>query len=452
MQSGHRKTGVVQTIPEAGLAVALKALQASRREGSILGALRVFHGELGDVFRLPLPVFRAVMLVGPEANRFVLVTGRDRLLWRPPGDPVQRLLRRGVLVTDGDEHTALRRLLGPPLHKARIPGYAPQVVRWTDQVTSCWDARGPLDMLNEMRRVALLILTGTLFDIDLTPDLDRLWPAILRVLRYISPGAWMVWRGTPQPGITAARNTLDGWLHGIILERRVTHDRHAPAEDLLTALVRSGLPDARIRDQLLTMLIAGHDTSTALLAWALYLLGRHPEAQAQARAEVDAVVGADPPDAAHLDGLRYLGRVIDETLRLYPPIHLGQRVAAVDLTFGDYSIPAGTRVLYSIFLTHRHPAFWPDPDAFDPDRFLPERRREQVPYAYLPFGGGPRNCLGMAFAQAEAKLVLARLLQGWTFAPEPRRVSLHMGATLEPRMGHGAGVLMRVRPRAGSLV
>jgi cytochrome P450 len=214
---------------------------------------------------------------------------------------------------------------------------------------------------------------------------------------------------------------------------------------MLSALIEAGLDDGLIRDQVLTMLIAGHDTSTALLTWAWWLMGDHPAVLARARREVDEVLGAEPPTAATLPALPYLERVINETLRLYPPIHLGNRVAATDLEFGGYRIPAGRRVLYSIYLTHRDPACWPDPERFDPERFHPEQKQQRPAYTFLPFGGGRRNCIGFAFAQVEAKVVLARILQTTDLHLAQRRIRVHMGATLEPR----PGVQMRVAPRPG---
>jgi cytochrome P450 len=299
-----------------------------------------------------------------------------------------------------------------------------------------------VDMLVEMRRVALLILMDTLFSVDFGPDLRRLWPSIIKTLDYISPGPWLLWRGIPRPRYQQALRRMDAYLYRIIRTRRASR---SGGDDVLALLIDAGLDDALIRDQLLTMLIAGHDTSTALLAWALWLVGSHPEVMRRARQEVDQVLGAEPPTLPAIDGLVYLGHVVDETLRLYPPIHIGNRVAAVDLEFQRYRIPAGRRVLYSIYLTHRDPSFWPEPERFDPERFSPERRRGRPPYAYLPFGGGRRNCIGFAFTQVESKVVLARLLQTVDLQLRQRSVRVHMGATLEPR----PGVLMGVTRRSG---
>ena len=263
---------------------------------------------------------------------------------------------------------------------------------------------------------------------------------ILKSLSYISPGPWIVWRNVPRPGYQPALRELDDYLFQIIAQRR----HNAARDDLLGMLIDSGMSDALIRDQLLTMIIAGHDTSTALLSWALYVLSRQPEVQSKAHDEVASVLGSGVPDIGDVGELRYLDQVMNETLRLYPPIHLGSRVAAQTLEFGGYAIPAGTRVLYSIYLSHRDARYWHAPAAFIPERFAPEQARQRPPYTFVPFGGGPRNCIGTAFAQVEVKVVLARILQKFDLTFAGNSVRLHMGATLEPR----PGVRVKARRRA----
>lgn len=431
-------------LPRPGGRAGQRALQALLHRRSVLAALKALHAEMGDVFQVSLPGFSPVFLVGPEANRFVAVTGRADLRWRAEGDPVTKLLRQGVLVTDGDQHAELRGRMQPALHRRMLGGYLESMARCTGRVTAAWTDGGRVDMLVEMRKVALLILMDALFRVDLGSDLHNIWPAVLRTLAYISPGAWLIWPGVPRPGYRGALQQMDDTLYQIITRRRALP---GAGDDLLGLLVNDpGLDDGLIRDQLLTMLIAGHDTSTALLAWALYLLGSHPQALAAARAEVDAVLGGsrETPGLEQVGRLEYLERVIQETLRLYPPVHLGSRIAAQDLEFQGYRIPAGRRVVYSIYLTHRMAAYWPDPERFEPDRFLPEQARQRPHYTYLPFGGGPRNCLGLAFAQVEVKVVLAHLLQNFDLTLGGPPVHAHMGATLEPR----PGVWMTVRKRS----
>lgn len=418
---------------EAGRA----ALRAWRQDG-ILASLRALRDALGPVFRIPLPGFDPVMVSGPEANRYILVTARDRLKWRMERDPVVRLLRHGVLVEDGEAHDRLRQALNPPLHRAAVRTHVAAMWHSAERVAATWPDGGRVDMLVEMRRVTLLILVETLFGFDLAPDLDRLWPHILRLLAYISPGPWIVWPSAPRWGYGRSRRVVDDYLYGLIRQRRIAPD----GDTMLGRLVRDpSMTNDLIRDQMLTMLIAGHDTTTALLAWTLYLLGQHPETLERARREVDAVLKAEPPGPEHLDQLHFLENVVHESLRLYPPIHLGNR--RVDRAVEGESLHKGRRLLYSIYLTHRDPQHWPDPDRFDPDRFAGHPAPSA--YVYVPFGGGPRNCIGAYFGLVEAKAVLAYLLRHWTMDLLDRPVHAHMGATLEPRPGVSMTVTGRER-------
>ncbi len=413
-----------------------QALRELIRDGSLLGPLRVLYQRIGRVFQVPLSGFHPYVVGGPEANRKVLVTERSKLRWRNT-DPVTDVLRRGVLVTDGKEHDHYRGLMEARLHPSVLADYTEIMVGETDRVSSRWKDGQIVDMLVEGRKVALLIVLRTLFGVDAWNDLPRIWTPILKTIQYISPGPWILWRHMPRPGYRKHLAALDEYLYGIILERREGTRR----PDLLQHLIDAGLDDDRIRDQMLTMLIAGHDTSTALLAWTFYLLGSNPETYARLTQQVrdslgDGVLGSErnwqPP---------LLDHVIKESLRLYPPIHIGNRMIADDIEFQGERIPAGERLFYSIYLTHRDPAYWEDAEQFCPERFA--HGRKTPPFAYIPFGGGPRACIGAAFGQAEARLVLGRLLQCYDFELVEPRVHAHMGATLEPR----PGVRMRVKKR-----
>jgi len=306
-------------------------------------------------------------------------------------------------------------------------------------VTAGWGESQPVDMLVEMRKIVLTILTETLFKVDSYPDLEHLWNAVLKTIEYISPGVWLLSPRIPRPGYQRHLQRMDDYLYQIIARRRAALS--SDDADLLGLLIASGMDDGRIRDQLLTMLIAGHDTSKALLAWALYLLTTHPDVMERVCAEVSMVLDGAPPTLESANRLVYLGQVIDETLRLYPPIHLGSRYVAEDTEFSGFPLTAGSRIMYSIYLTHHDPKYWEAPEQFTPDRFAPERKSQIVPYAYLPFGGGARNCIGTAFAQLESRIILARLLQRYALTFTGHRVGIKMGATLEP----SSGVRVKVR-------
>ncbi len=417
--------------PETGRA----ALGALIKEGSPLGPLKVMAKHVGRFFQIPIPGFRPYVVFGPEANRKVLVTEREKVLWRNT-DPVTELLRRGVLITDGEEHDHYRELMEPPLHPSRLPNYTQMMIEQTERVSSQWKNREIVDMLVESRKIALLIIMQTLFSRDAWDDLPQIWNPILKSIQFISPGMWIFWRRMPRWGFRKPLRDLDNYLYRIIADRRPGTIDHGQSSlvnrppDLLQHLIDAGLSDDVIRDQMLTMLIAGHDTSTALLAWTFALIGQHPDIHMKLVDEVDTLKKSP-----------LLDQIIKESLRLYPPIHIGNRRVVEEMQFSEGSVPAGERMFYSIYLTHRDPAIWEDAEAFCPERFAGGRKTP--PFAYVPFGGGPRACIGAAFGQAEARLVIAQLLKTHTFEFTKHKIHAHMGATLEPR----PGVRMRVSKR-----
>jgi cytochrome P450 len=408
------------------------AFHALVKEGSPLGPLKALAKYVGRFFQIPLPGFRPYVVFGPEANRKVLVTERDKVLWRNT-DPVTDLLRRGLLVVDGEEHDTYRSLMEPPLHPSSLTRYTSMMLAQTDRVSAQWQDGEVVDMLAESRKIALLIIMQALFSKDVWEDLSHIWTPILKAIEYISPGAWILWRKIPRPSFKKPLRALDKYLYGIIAERRRLQAKgkvESGKADLLQHLIDAGLNDGVIRDQMLTMLIAGHDTSTAVLAWTFALLGQHPDIHARLIQEVDT-----------LEKSPLLDQVVRESLRLYPPIHIGNRRVAKEIQLDEGSIPSGERLFYSIYLTHRDPSIWENAEDFCPERFA--YGRKTPPFSYIPFGGGPRACIGGAFGQAEARIVLRRLLQTYSFEFTNHKIHAHMGATLEPR----PGVRMRVTKR-----
>ncbi len=460
-----------KTLPIAEPETGLHVLKELARDRSLLTAMSIMRDEVGPAFQITMPGFQPAVMVGPDSNREIMVSGDGRFLWRNPKDPVTKLLRHGVLVEDGETHACRRAEMEPTMLKPNVMPHIPAMQAYTDRVMADWADGSVQDMLIEMRRVALLIFMGTLLNVEFGPDMERLWKPILRAIKYISPGLWIIWPDMPRFGYQKALAELDDYLFAIIRQRRKeleigrleigdwtltdnqSRDRRSPisqpqaanlqSPDLLTHLVSlPHMTDDLTRDQILTMLIAGHDTSTALLAWALHFLGKHPDVMAQAVAEVDAVVGRDDLTEEHVGQLAYLDSLIKETLRLYPPIHVGNRMVAEDTAVCGYELKAGTRLMASIYLSHRDARYWSDPDEFQPERFA-RGAKKPPPFTYVPFGGGTRTCIGAAFAQIEAKVVLARILQQFELEDTGRKVKPYMGATLEPH----PGVFLRVKRR-----
>jgi cytochrome P450 len=425
---------VARLSPRRGLA-ALAALRHGL--GGLLPGLELVREELGDIFQLSLPGFRPVVVALPDAIRHILVDQPEAFRWRHAGDPVTRLLRRGFLVTDGELHGRLRAVVARSCRRGEVEERAGEVIAAAARVLDRWRPGRSYDMLAEMRKVALLSFERVFLSHDPWPELPALWKPLLRTLRYIGPGLWIaVPRAVPPP--PRAARALDRHLLRLIRARRAGGD---PPNDLLTDLTHAFADDGLVRDQLLTMLIAGHDTSTAHLAWTLYLLGAHPRWMERVRGEVRRALGAGPPSPERVRRMPALQQVLHESLRLYPPIHALSRTAAEDVVLAGFRIPAGTRLLVSVYLAHRHPAYWEDPSAFRPERWGDGGRPH--PFAYLPFGGGARNCVGAPFAQMEAPLILASILQRYSLSLEQPRVLPHMGATLTPR----PRLLMRVEAR-----
>ena len=227
----------------------LHALQAMLRERHPLAGLQVFHRELGDVFRVQLPGFTPVVLVGPQAAHFVLVESRGDLRWRNDGDPVTTLLRHGLLVEDGEAHDRLRAAMTPALHKRLLDGYLDCMARHTRQLSAVWPEGSVVDMLVEMRKATLLILLDTLYSADFAPELARLWTPILKSIQYISPGPWMLWRGAPRWGFRSPIAQLDDYLYALVRQRRLGQSTgHSHPNDLLDGLIAAGLDDDLIRE------------------------------------------------------------------------------------------------------------------------------------------------------------------------------------------------------------
>lgn len=431
------------TIPKPDNQTALRAGQAILREGHVMAAMQIFHAELGDIFRFHLPRLNFVMMVGPEANRMLLVSEYENVKWRTESDPITKLLGHGLLVEDGPIHDDSRKVMNPAVHRRSLEGYVETMVRRTDQIAATWPQSHTVDMLDEMRKVTILILMETLFSIDYEREMERLWEPIQAMLRYVSPGLWMFFPNMPRPGYQHQFKQVDESLYAIIRERR--RWRHSfqlddGGRDLLDLMLDADMSDSLIRDQILTMFIAGHDTSTAMLAWSLYFLATRPDVYEKARAEVDQVLGDALPAMSHMAELRYLDCVLNESLRLYPPAHIGSRVALTDLEFHGHALPKGTRMMYSIYLTHRDPKHWANPNEFIPERFETSdladgRKRAYAPYAFVPFGGGQRNCIGAAFGQVEGKVILARILQKYELRYAGGKVKPKMAVTLEPKPG-----------------
>jgi cytochrome P450 len=404
------------------------------RHGPIF-SMRVFHG-------------RVVFMLGPEANHFITVSNADKFHWREGsmGDLIP-LLGDGLLTIDGAYHRRARRIMLPAFHRERIAAGHDTMVEETLQALAGWGAGDVLDVYHWARRLTLRVAMRALFGLDPDEQGKGAQAAIEfeRALAFYGTDFVVrVMRGprTPWRRLLAARKALDRIVYAEIERRR--SDPDPERTDVLSMLIEatdvedgSRLTDREIRDQVMTLLFAGHDTSTSTISFMLYELARHPGALAKVLEEQDRVLDDRMPTAAELMGgeaLPELEMVLDETLRLYPAAWVGPRKAVATFEFGGHQVPRDAYVYYSSWASHRLPDVWPEPEAFVPERFAPEAKARLPKGAYVPFGGGSRTCIGMRFGQLEIKTIVTLLLQRFRLELVPgHTMTVRQMPTLSPR-------------------
>ncbi|MGI8460120.1 MAG: cytochrome P450 [Solirubrobacterales bacterium] len=410
----------------------------------MLDVLLEAHERYGPVFTLRTFHLAGVWMLGPEANRFMLVSDRDKFVWRDGlmGDLIP-LIGDGLLTTDGEFHDVARRIMMPAFHREHVLKATEVMVEEADRALDRWRPGARADLYDWTRHVAMRIAMRSLFGLDPDAtggvDVAREFERglsfhgeefVLQVLR--GPGA-------PFERVKSARRVLDRILGEEIARRRHGDEGNDVLTMLLHATDESGvrLSDEQVRDQALTLLFAGHDTTTSTVAFLFYELARSPEWRQRLVAEQEAVCGSSPPSGEQLfSELPLLDQVVDETLRLYPPAWIGPRRAAVDFEFAGRRIPAGVPVNYSSWASHRLADVFEDPHAFRPERFAPEERAKLPTGAYVPFGAGPRICIGMRFGQLEVKAIASRILSRFRLELEPGwELKIRQMPTLSPRGG-----------------
>lgn len=413
-----------------------------------LGTLVHLHRCYGDVVRHRIGMIPTYLITHPEGIKHVLQDNTRNYTKHALGFAlIRQLLGDGLLTSSGEHWLRQRRLIQPAFHRQQIAGFADLMVRATQAQLDGWPSNGAtLDVAKEMMRLTLTIVCATLFTSSASDKIQRVDSAFTQLNTQIAQRARSM---NPLPPVLptpadrrfrAALATLNEVVYEIIAERRTRPTANADLLGMLMdardAETNQTMNDTQLRDEVLTMLLAGHETTAVALSWVLALLAQHPTAEAKLRAELDRVLGGRAPSLADLPQLAYTRMVFDEALRLYPPLSvLGRRAVHTDVICG-YQIPHGAMVVISPYLMHRHPAFWPEPERFLPERFAPEQAKERPRFAYLPFSGGPRQCIGNTFAQMEGTLILATLLQRF-------QLSLAPGQQIEPEL------LLTLRPKHG---
>lgn len=433
-----------------------------------LGTFLHMRESYGDALRFRFMLhFYGYAFFHPDHVEHILVDNNRNYVKR--GGPGNELLRpvvgNGLLTSDGDFWLRQRRLVQPAFHRRRIAAFSTTMTHAARAMLDRWASRAgtgePWDVAEEMMRLTLEIAGRTLFSVDLTGEAETIGDAFVaasqKVIDYSTiPYGSLFLRMPFMPGVpTLNRNVaaLDGVVNGLIAERR-QHRLAGQGEsaDLLDMLMDARdeetgatMTDEQLRDEVMTLMLAGHETTALALSWAFYLLSQHPQVRERLETEVDAVLGDRTPTMEDIPALTYTAQVLDEVLRLYPPAYLLSRFTIADDVVGGYDLPAGSVLSLSPYVTHRHPEFWPEPESFDPDRFTPQRQAERPRFAYFPFGGGPRQCIGNRFALTEAILVLAMVTQQFRLDLVPGHpIALEPLITLRPK--HGILVTSTTRP------
>jgi cytochrome P450 len=363
------------------------------------------------------------------------------------------LLGKGMITSEGTEHRAQRQVAQPAFHRQRIGDYGCVMVEEAVRIRDSWHAGERRDVAIDMMHLTLNIVARTLFASDLQNEVYELAAAINRIMGLYNflvmlPAAeWLV--HFRPPGLAAfvrAKKRIDAVVYRMI----DAHQRSGVDSGSLLDLMLAASPPKdetsrqSLRDQVITIFLAGYETVANALSWTWYLLSQNPEAESKLHAEVDLVLAGRLPTIDDVARLRYTECVMAESLRLYPPAWAMGRYAQNDFALGDYFLPARTTMLISQFVTHRDPRFFPDPLRFDPDRFSAEGKARRTKFTYFPFGAGPRQCIGESFAWMEGVLILATLAQKWKLRLVPgHRVEPQPLITLRPKFG----MLMDVEAR-----
>lgn len=417
-----------------------------------LANLTKAHAEYGDAMTFRVGPLRFVAVADPVLAQHVLVRNHRNYVKSRSYAGLRLVLGNGLVTSEGDVWRRQRKLAQPAFHRQRLARLADTMAACVQERSDDWAARSDtaIDIHGEMMQLTLRIVARTLFGTDLADDggqaLAQLGPAVTEALHKAEEYAESLvrlplWLPTASNRRFAkAKHLLDGIVHGIIERRRASKESH---DDVLGMLMSAtdesdggGMDDAQLRDEVMTLFMAGHETIATTSTWTLMLLHQHPEVAARVRDEARTVLAGRAPGFDDLPRLPYLGQVIDESMRLYPPVWIVEREALAEDQLGPWRIPKGTTVGVSPWLMHRHPGLWDDPLRFDPDRFAPDRLQERAKLAYLPFGAGPRICIGNHFALMEAKIILATLVQRWSVSVDaPETVRFDPSVTLRPAGG-----------------
>ena len=452
-----------------------EALQTRKRRGDraglppgpkgslIMGVMREFNRDTlgfvthcrdyGDVVHTRFLYVHAYFLYNPSDIESLLTTNaksyRKAESFRSPF--LHRLVGNGLVTSEGDFWRRQRRLAQPAFHRQRISSYGDVMVQYAQRAIASWQPGERRDLARDMTRLTLEIVVKTLFNSDVSDDADHIGEILSGVVKPFASQAtvkWILDNRLPTPGhrrYFRAVSEIDRILFRIIAERRASGYDEG---DLLSMLLQaqdddgSQMSDAQLRDEVMTLFLAGHETTALALSWSWYLLATNPEAERKFHAELDEVLGGRAPNVSDLPKLKYTEMITKESMRLYPPAYAVGREAIQETEIGGYRVRKGTQLFAFPWVTHRDPRYFDEPDAFKPERW--ESSEQPSKYAYFPFGGGPRQCIGNYFAMMEIVLLLATIGQRFRFKLDPEhKVEVLPVLSLRPK----SGIKVIIEPR-----
>lgn len=400
------------------------------------------------IVRLDLGPAPAYLVSHPDGVKYVLQDNNRNFV--KGYDKAKPVLGDGLVSSEGELWRRQRRLMQPAFHKKRLAELLPLMVETTGEMLAEWqkiaETGQPIDIAREIMLLTQTIIVKTMFSTDVGDQAEEIAGAFASTLEYLNMillSPFSLVTSLPIPinrRFRRAMNLIDSAVYGIIQQRRETGVQR---NDLVQMLMDArdeetgeGMSEQQMHDELLTIFLAGHETTAALLSWTFYLLAQHPQAEERVREELAQVLSGRTPEFDDLSKLTYTGEVLHESLRLNPPAWMFARQSVEEDEVGGYRIPARATIFLSPYVTHRLPQFWEQPEQFIPERFDPETSRERPRYAFFPFGGGPRLCIGNNFALMEAPAILSMVLQSFRLKlTSDRPVKVRPVATLRPHQG-----------------
>jgi cytochrome P450 len=429
----------------------------------MLGFFTHCSRQYGDLVALRFGNRRVHLATHPDFVEQILVTENRKFGKSYVFELLRPVLGNGLLNSEGEFWLRQRRLMQPAFNRASVNSYATAIVESTSQLISGWQSGQTRDLHREMNRLALAVVGKALMDIDLgnvDEDIAAPLESAMHDFSHRFESAWNFppWMPTPR-NLRSKRNVrkLDAIVNGIIRRRRAAGGDRG---DLLSKLIhardevdQTGMTDRQLRDEVMTLFLAGHETTANALAWTWFLLAQNRKAETRMVDEIGVMLGDRLPEAADLANLPYTEAVVKESLRMFPPAYAFSRRVLSDAEIGGFHVPARSAVIMSQWVIHRDPRWFDEPEQFRPERWLPGGDKERPQYAYFPFGGGPRGCIGSAFAMLEAALAIATIAPRFRFElTAPEKVRPWPSVTLRPAGGIPAVVFSRESSRAPAIV